>query len=62
MIQQLINLFAQHEKMPEKKNNDDLNESIVNEPTIINSKIFSTVDLWNIQRKRKTVLQRRWSY
>ena len=62
MIKPLINLLVPEIKVPVKKTNEDLNESIVTGDTDVNSKIFSAAELWNIQRKRRTMVQRRWSF
>lgn len=62
MINSLINLLAPGLKVPVKKVNEDLNESIVAGYPDTNSKIFSAAELWNIQRKRRTMVQRRWSF
>jgi len=62
MIKPLIDLLAPGLKVPVKKVNDDLNESIVTGYTDTNSKVFSAAELWNIQRKRRMIVQRRWSF
>jgi hypothetical protein len=61
MIQSIINQLTSSEKEQVKKVTEDVNDSIVHGSENVNSKIFSAADLWNIQRKRKMMVQRRWS-
>ena len=58
----LISLLVPEIKVPVKKMNEDLNESVVTGYADVNSKVFSAAELWNIQRKRRTMIQRRWSF
>lgn len=62
MIKPLINLLAPGLKIPVKKVSEDLSESIITGNPETNSKVFSAAELWNIQRKRRIMVQRRWSF
>ena len=62
MIKLVTNLFTQTKKVSVKKMNEDVNQFILPGYQATGSKVFSSADLWSIQRKRKTFVQRRWSF
>lgn len=62
MIKQSVNFFKQAEKTENNKNNYSANESMAKEFPNILRKVFSSVDLWNIQRNGKSAMQRRSFY
>jgi len=61
MIQAIISLLTQKERAQVKKTTEDVNETILNDSQNEHNKVFSAADLWNIQRKRKVMIQRRYS-
>lgn len=62
MIKLSINFFKQTVKTEINKNNGNANASIMEDFQNAGNKIFSAADLWNIQRKGRSAIQRRWSF
>ncbi len=55
-----VNYFKQTEKAACTNNVVDANETMMNDLTHADCKIFSAADLWSIQRKGKNIMPRRW--
>ncbi len=62
MIKLSINFFKQTIKTEINKNNGNANTSKEEDFPNTGSRIFSSADLWNIQRNGKSAIQRRWSF
>ncbi len=61
MIKLSINFFKQTEKEETKITATVAKDTMLKDFSNTGSKIFSSADLWNIQRKAKNNTQRSWS-
>lgn len=59
MKTQLTNLFSQISKTEVENLTTQVKETLAMGDTQNSSKIFSAAELWNIQRQRRTFVQRR---